>query len=492
MIKLPKEFIEQHFNHLILKYAEKQRWYSHKSMQANALNVLEAFSLNDSNTILALMCRISYITGQEALYYIPVEVSSVPEGEFIGLFSENGSILVLRDAFLSRSYAESLMNNFTLGSKLYDGTSSLLFTRIAYFTKPENSGSRIVSTEQSNSSLIVGNSIIIKSYRNLKRGENPDIEVPVRLAELGEFKETPKPAGYVTYSGKAGKIYVAYASEFIYGSIDAWSYYNGLFGGLLSDTAPKNEYAETFQNEFLQAASSLGRLTARMHRALSHVNDPSFAPRDIEESDISGAISRIREYLETAGKLISNRNEIGHVRKTSFVRNIQTSGLETIGNRILTGIRDSHAKKIRVHGDYHLGQVLVSEGRYYVIDFEGEPLRSIEERIMQFPPVKDVAGMLRSLDYLLEFVCRGLNSGVKRKFVDELRNMSEKAFISSYRESLGDSIALLGSNEGFHELLLRLFVVEKAAYELIYELNNRPSWAWVPMKAITRMLHGIM
>lgn len=489
MIEVSKSFLQDHFNSSLLDYASVQRWYAHKASNAKKLEILSAFSLDNSNTVIALICEITFAGDEKALYYIPVEISETEDENAIGSFVINGECITMKDAFLSSRYADSLLDNFMIGARISDEGCFLSFSVTDSFGKPPNHEFRLVKSEQSNSSFIIGNSVIIKNYRNIKPGENPDIDVPEKLFANGAFLETPAPMGDVAYYGKSGKFYIAYASRFIADSEDAWSRYNRLFSDMLGRNSAGDNFEEKFQTEFIQAAGNLGRLTGRMHRALSSIESPSFTPEEVVEKDITGITSQIRVHLETAGSMIEERKSISSRLGGSPASDKWLRSLEYAENYLLSKLRGSHAQKIRVHGDYHLGQILMAGDSYYVIDFEGEPMKNISERIRKYPPEKDIAGMIRSLDYLLQSIFKMKRNGGVEEFINATRVRAEKALVDAYREAINSNLELLGTDPGFAEMLLKMFVTEKSAYELVYELNNRPGWIEVPLNSILRIFN---
>jgi maltose alpha-D-glucosyltransferase/alpha-amylase len=489
MIEVSKFFLQEHFNSSLLDYARVQRWYAHKALKATRLEILSAFPLDSSHLIIALICEITFAGDEKALYYIPVEISEMEDENAIGSFVINGECISLRDAFLSRRYADSLLDNFMIGARISDEGCSISFSVIDSFGKPLNREFRPIKSEQSNSSFIIGNSIIIKNYRNIKPGENPDIDIPEKLFAHGAFRETPAPMGDVAYYGKSGKIYLAYASRFIADSEDAWSRYNRLFSDLLRRNSAGDNFEGKFQTEFIQAAGNLGRLTGRMHSALSSIDGPSFTPEEVGKKDITGITSQIRVYLETAGSMMEERKSISSQLRGSHASDKWLRSLEYAEDYLLSKLRGSHAQKIRVHGDYHLGQILMAGDSYYVIDFEGEPMKNISERIRKYPPEKDIAGMIRSLDYLLQSIFKMKRNGGVEEFINSTRVRAEKVFVDAYREAINSNLELLGTDPGFAEMLLKMFVAEKSAYELVYELNNRPEWIEVPLNSVSRILN---
>lgn len=313
-------------------------------------------------------------------------------------------------------------------------------------------GERRLRVEQSNTSVVLDERLILKLYRLLEPGDSPDLEVSAFLTDVG-FKDTPAVAGAMTYVPDDGDPAAAAAmlQAFVPSSGDAWA---AMLQALASDPASGVDIAAT-----------VGRVTAAMHAALaSRPDHPSFPARHATVAETAAWRASAERQLAQAVTAVSGE---AHDRLVGVAPAVTARFADSFGSA--TGA----AGVSRIHGDYHLGQLLArTDGGFSVIDFEGEPARPLEERRLPGSPMRDVAGLLRSLDYAArtsERESAGFDAG---GWLGEARS----AFIGSYG-AIGPSGASL----------LAAFELEKACYEVRYEANNRPDWLWLPLAAVERL-----
>ncbi len=297
---------------------------------------------------------------------------------------------------------------------------------------------RTLGGEQSNTSIVLG-STLLKLYRHVEEGENPDLEVPRFLSRAG-FDRVPAVLGYARHVPAAGEpSAVAMLQAFVADASDGWSW-------LLAEL----RHGEPT----LDAVRAIGELTARMHATLaSRPDDPAFPARPATRSERdewrAAADGQLAGALVAAPEIAPLADAI----REAF------AALSRAGAEVPLS---------RVHGDYHLGQLLHDgAGRFWVIDFEGEPARSPRERRRPGSPLRDVAGMLRSLDYAAR------TAGAAEGWLPAAR----EALLAGYRSAAGQ----------LDDLLLRAFELEKACYEVRYEVNNRPDWVRLPLDALRRL-----
>jgi trehalose synthase-fused probable maltokinase len=315
---------------------------------------------------------------------------------------------------------------------------------------------RRLDGEQSNTSVVLGERLLLKLYRLLEPGPNPDLELPRFLSQAG-FARVPAVAGYVRYVPARGEPSAAMMLQaFVPGAVDAWRWLlNELSAASSSDAA-------------LDAVGRIGEITARMHDALAaRPDDPAFPVRDASADDLRSWRAAAQHQLD------------GALAALGGLGNEQRDRLARIAPQIAGGLdglmTGRNVRVTRVHGDYHLGQLLRDRSDFWVIDFEGEPARPLAERRQPQSPLKDVAGMLRSLDYAARTVDRSETAGsfIPEAWLDGAR----RSFLESYRSSGGH----------LDNALLRAFELEKACYEVRYEANNRPDWVWLPLQALERL-----
>jgi len=383
--------------------------------------------------------------------------------------------------------------------------------------------SRVGSAEQSNTSILYGKQLILKMFRRLHPGENPDVEIGRFLTSQTQFRHIAPFMGEITVTPEGGEpTTVAMLQGLVANQGDGWKWFLDQLGGyfeavgrldgpvpdapaptFLSERQPLKEAVE-LAGSALEAAALLGRRTAGMHLALATpTEDPAFAAEPMtaaglaqEARRIDGEITSTLEALkiklstlkdqtaDQAGLLLSRRIDL-------FARAHAITASAEAGQRI------------RIHGDYHLGQTLRTEsaagpdqlaGDFALLDFEGEPARSLSERRQKQSPLKDVAGMIRSLSYaaysgLDQFLA--INPELSRSPASEKltswavfwQNSTSTEFLRAYRQAVAATPALLPPEQQAQRLL-EAYLLEKALYELLYELNNRPAWLRIPLSGI--------
>jgi trehalose synthase-fused probable maltokinase len=318
---------------------------------------------------------------------------------------------------------------------------------------------RAVGTEQTNSSIVFDEELILKVFRRLEAGINPELEVLRFLTERG-FENIAQLAGWYAYAGKPMDATLGILQRFVAGSVDGWE--------LMLDLVAREPAATASR------LHRLGEVTGRMHSVLgSDPNDPNFSPEETSSEALGLLTARVDEEIEEVFiELPDGVDELEPIRgRGEEVR-------ERL--RLLSSIGDL-GRVIRHHGDFHLGQALWAESDWVIIDFEGEPARPLPERRRKRSPLRDVAGMLRSFAYVASALPMLRDTTAPEDWEDTAR----KEFLEGYHATVDPR--LVPSSTGFDKLLA-VFELEKAVYELRYELNNRPDWVSIPVAGIVRML----
>jgi maltokinase len=322
---------------------------------------------------------------------------------------------------------------------------------------------RPVGAEQSNSSLVFDEELILKAYRRVEAGINPELELLRFLTEQG-FPHVPALAGWYAYSGPLLDATLGILQAFVANGTDGWSF---ALGSLESDP-----------QSFLTRVRRLGEVTGMLHACLgSDPADPTFAPEEPSQESLGILTATVDEEIERIFlELPADLETLDPIRgRGEEVR-------ELLRMRSQAG---SIGKLIRHHGDYHLGQVLWNGDDWVVLDFEGEPARSIPERRRKRSPLRDVAGMLRSFAYTV-------SAAKLQRAVDAPEDWEQRAreeFLDGYYQEMDTTGLLPGGHEATNRIL-SIFELEKAVYELRYELNNRPDWVKIPVAGIERLLQS--
>lgn len=301
-----------------------------------------------------------------------------------------------------------------------------------------------IGVEQSNSSWIIPGQGFLKLYRKLEEGVHPEAEMGLFLAQNQRFPNTPGVVATWEYQAGERRFALGILHQCIPQARNAWS--------LLCEVAPDRERG-------VALASLLGLRTAQLHIALGRDHgNARFSPRPFAMPDLQFILKKIQFDLDQA-------------LQPALPAKDYTSDF---------------GMKIRIHGDFHLGQVLWNGNDFMVIDFEGEPMRPLAERCQRHSPLKDVAGMLRSFSYVAEHLILGASPHSP----EELRTWSadiSQAFLQAYLRAMVDSALLPSSDQAIQDLL-QVFLVEKALYELRYEQKNRPDWVQVPLRGLEMLL----
>jgi maltokinase len=332
---------------------------------------------------------------------------------------------------------------------------------------------RPLGVEQSNTSLVYDDRIILKVFRHLADGPNPDVEVTVRLAEVG-FEHVAEPLGTLDHAGR----HLMFAQRFLAGGVDGWSLaltsLRDLFAAndttqlpVIDPDAPPPELDPgDAGGDFAAEAERLGVMTARLHAAMAEAFGRWSADLDAWAAPMRAQLARTQHPDLDEAQVRGLLDRLGSI--------------------------DDPGPGIRIHGDHHLGQVLRTDTGWYVLDFEGEPARPLVERQAPTSPLKDVAGMLRSFHYASQVGLRergGLDDASAADLAERWEARNREAFLDGYVPTATDA-GLLPPTPVDVAAVLAAFELDKAVYELAYEQSHRPEWVAIPLAAISRLVEG--
>ncbi|MFG1530468.1 MAG: phosphotransferase [Thermoplasmata archaeon] len=338
-----------------------------------------------------------------------------------------------------------------------------------------------VTGEQSNRSTRVGDRWMVKEYRLLQPGRNPDRELPQALVRAG-FNRVPRPVGGAVYRRRGVEpIDLISVSEFVPNWGDGWT----VWGKWLRETPP-----DRLESILGPEAERIGRLTGELHRTLARI----FGPTPGLDGPTGTDLDRRRERWQ-------ERNDIAGHRLSQDGPRLRPDLAERIGRiegwpqrllplaRILPEVVRSGVLPLRIHGDYHLGQLLRADDGYWILDFEGEPAHPIAERRSVDYAAKDVAGMIRSIDYRLRAGDSGPAPGRPSAVVAALRPQLVERFRDGYLKEIGRGpVGIQPDSPAAFTALVRYYSIEKLCYELLYELDHRPEWLEIPLGALEDLL----
>jgi trehalose synthase-fused probable maltokinase len=485
----------------LIAFLAPKRWFGAKAGKPTTVRVRDAIPLPWESGRFAI-ARIEVATEgstEPKTYQVPLCVRSVDEiGDRapksvlarVATDEEDGFIF---DAVEDSAFLRALADAVGRGGSYGAGASRWVIETFsaAPLIVPANTEIRVGSAEQSNTSVILGEQGILKLFRKLEPGPNPDVELTRYLTIDAKFPYTPSLLGVVRFEDGDTLTIGGMLQEFLPKSADAWSY--ALERARPYFQAPKER---DVPNTFLADAERLGVVTRGLHEALAAGTGADLAPEPADATRVDQWAGRARQWVRDGLALLER--QLG-ARKLPKERAPEAEALVKRADRyfgvveeIVNSIRGDAGLAIRVHGDYHLGQVLrTARDDFMIIDFEGEPARALAERREKTSPLRDVAGMLRSFAYAaatLGMEAKSLDLGTRELRVGRWERDTREAFMRGYLASTNRESRILPSDPAHTRALLRLFETEKAFYELAYELNNRPDWTWIPMRGIAKLL----
>ena len=440
-----------------------QRWFASKAQTVSSIHVLEAAPLGgDEEPQMALaLVEVRFQAGTHELYHLPLGFRHVDEGWSDGVVLQAGDRTVY-DAMADPACARRLMTALRDGARLGDEEHEWAFHTAEGGVPIDGrlDPVRPVGVEQSNSSTVFGDRLILKVYRRIEPGPNPELELLRFLTNHG-FGNIARLGGWYDHAGRLVDATLGLVQEFLPDVRDGWDLALDGFG-------------DDGGTAFLEDLRRLGEVTAAMHTALgSDANDPTFAPEEPSAEAIALLLATVDEEIEAVFRDLPG---------TEAARPIAGRGQEV--REHLRGLAHAGAggRVIRTHGDFHLGQTLLTGRGWVVLDFEGEPARSLPQRRQKRSPLRDVAGMLRSFAYAAS--ASRLQRGVVAPEDWEAR--ARGVFLEAYLGAVDGRLLPHGVDNAHR--LLTIFELEKAVYELRYEMNNRPDWMGIPVAGIVRLL----
>ncbi len=427
----------------LIEFVTGQRWFGSKTREVMHATVVDRATLRDEEPRLeVLLVETRFDTGTHETYQI---------------LSDGEQLDVLADPLPVRELVHLMRTN----AKLPAGDGVIEFSTAEGFPTVghELREARPVGAEQSNTSVVFDEELILKVFRRLEAGINPELEL-LRFLTAHEFPNIARLAGWYAYAGRQMDATLGILQEFAANGQDGWE-----------------RALDTMDSEperFLDSIRRLGEVTGRMHAALgSDSDDPAFSPEETSVESLGLLTATVDVEIESIFMDLPDDND--------DLEPIRGRGEEVRERlRLLTNLGGT-GLVIRHHGDFHLGQTLWADDDWVILDFEGEPARSLPERRRKRSPLRDVAGMMRSFAYAASATpfLRGVDPppGWEQR--------AREGFLDGYRNSVDQRLVPSGASM---DKLLSVFELEKAVYELRYELNNRPDWVKIPVAGIARML----
>jgi maltose alpha-D-glucosyltransferase/alpha-amylase len=349
----------------------------------------------------------------------------------------------------------------------------------------------IPGAHSSNTVVALGERVFVKGYRRLQPGLNPEAEIGRYLTEVAKFAHAVPVAGSVEYVADNGRIAtLALVQGYVQNQGNGWDYTQNYLERFFDDVSRDAAAASgpDVHGAYVALVRTLGRRTAQLHAALVRATgDPAFDPVAVADDAAAWSARVRREASEALDRLAGRLDALPEAARADAARLL--AARDTLLARIDAHAKDTSAgARTRIHGDYHLGQVLLVQNDFMITDFEGEPVRTMEERAEKQSPLKDVAGMLRSFDYAMHAAL--LRFGSERPDATDAVTRAGRHWhahaAASFLDGYDDVARIEGLAGARAEMdgLLELFVLEKAVYELRYEVDNRPDWVRIPLAGL--------
>ena len=534
---------------ILPEFLKQRRWFGGKNRNIREVDVTEVIPVplwedaaevapgaSAGEAVYVLLLDVQFLETDPETYVLPLAAAHGGEAERVRSELPHAVVAhlggdspgVLYDAMWSPAFCAALLNAMAASKSFAGADGKLAAVGLAALSAEAEAHAPVPSLsrgEQSNTSIVFGDRYIMKVFRRLEGGVNPDLEVGRFLSEKQKFPNSPVTMGFLEYrKRRAEPATFAVLQRMIPNQGTAWNYTLDALGQFLERAITANgsshgppelvaspidlaaeevpRVAVEMVGPFLESARLLGQRTAEMHNALAaDPNDPAFAPepfsamyqRSVYQSMRSDAVRGLQALSKQLKKLPEEPRALGREIIDAQARLL--ARFQPVAGMRMTG------QRIRIHGDFHLGQVLATGKDFVVIDFEGEPLRSLTDRRLKRSVMRDVAGMVRSLHYaaytaLLGRTAEhaGAHPAVRPEDFPRLEGWvrfwyqwSAATYIRAYRETAGKA-AYLPHNESEFKTLLEAFVLSKAIYELRYELGHRPDWVTVPMIGILELM----
>ena len=525
------------FAQILPAFLSEQRWFGSKDKTIAAVDVEDAVRLDENPAVYLSLLTVRFADDTRAHYTLPLTLARGDEAEQLLVDRPDAAVAWLetdQDAARGLIYDATARPAFwaTLFEWWQDGSKGRSLKGV-YVAEPSEDarGDRpetvhLLSGEQSNTSAVINDTYFVKLYRRLERGTNPEKEMLNHLTAVG-FPFTPRLHGTIDFRRSDRQYTLGILQEALPVETDGWSYaldattkfLNRVRGQTcpasradirndkLAHGGPASEasvpaWLEDVAPEMVSLARVLGVRTAEMHHALSKATDPSLQPVEAPRNAGSQLVNRIqREAKETREMLgpadylspkttVADAGDAPDAEADDDASRPPSEGAWAVAYTRLYSLRGhgSDHQRIRIHGDYHLGQVLRADGDFYLLDFEGEPTRPLEERRRHENALRDVAGMLRSLEYavLAAWQDETETAPAFADWTDALLHAAQVTFLDAYADTAGDADFLPPQSSRYD--FLWAFLFDKVLYEVRYELNHRPSWAWLPIRGLQRLL----
>lgn len=497
---------------ILPSWLQNRRWFAGKDSAIEKVDIVYGVRFGDPQHPVLLSEIDVTSAGQTLRYQLPFGLlaedqvsAALPQQLALSRVRRGRQVGLITDAFSLESFVRSVLQGMRTGAVLPCGEGELRFEPtegLAALNLGDEPEVRYLSAEQSNSSVVVGGSLVLKLIRKVASGIHPELEMSAYLTAAGFSNISPLLGSVIRRDAQGEDALLMIAQGYLSNQGDAWEWtQNNLERALrdeLADAVSEQEQHYNALGELKDFAGMLGQRLGEMHQVLAQATDnPDFAPVKTGARDAQAIGKDVAAQVENALRLLKqNQGQLNPADQAMVARLLEhrktvLAHVQELAGKAAGGLR------IRVHGDLHLGQVLVIKGDAYLIDFEGEPARPLHERRGKHSPYKDVSGVLRSFDYAAAMAVHlhtvdstADADAARRRVADRYLREARQAFVQAYRLAAANLAHEWKDAEG-EDAAMALFGLEKAAYEVAYEAENRPAWLPVPLHGLYGLLSGL-
>lgn len=487
-------------NEILPLYVPERRWFQGKTASLRKIEIAATAAMPGAEDD-AIFCDIDVTAnGERERYALPMAIAweDAPTCPFEAPLAfararRARRVGLLTDGFASSRFAQAVLRGLTRSDTIPFGDGEIAFLPFGDTAKhiPDIVDIEWPGAEQTNSSLVVDRRVIIKLFRRITVGVHPEAEMARVLTERG-FIGTPALVGEVLRRYKSGETAAfAVVEAYLANQGDGAQWTTEQLSRIIDEqaVAPTSHPLYAFES-YWGFIDALGRRVGEMHAILAQPSDdPAFAPERVDQASVAAARSGARTQLKAALKALLRTDDPERRRIVTDLTARRDDIMRLLSDLLASGLG---TLRTRIHSDLHLGQVLVCGSDIAIIDFEGEPIRPLEERRAKRSPMRDVAGMVRSFDYAAAVIARErkLAAGAPGQaraadLLREFRNLAEKRFLDAYGHGRGQAL------DERERRVIEAFAIQKAAYEIVYESANRPDWIDIPLRGLAeRIAHA--
>ncbi|PQJ80839.1 trehalose synthase [Polaribacter porphyrae] len=516
-----KDFISIFLSNVLEEYILKQRWYGGKSSKLKYIELSEYFKIQQGDELyFGLILEVNFVEAFYHHYFLPIAFVSdenfALENRILPIKLKNQEGFII-DAMYLEAFRKVVYQR--ISNALPIDRTPVQYHKTEGFNYPPYQSSRFLGAEQSNTSIVYNDAFILKFFRRIYADKNPDYEMSRFLSHKKEFKYTPMYLGSMNIiDSENTNITIALMQKLVPNKGDAWEYFLKEIHTIYKAIDEKNiklkdlpkvkifkrkkitelapQVVDWIGLNLLNKVSLLAQRTAEMHIALgSEFEETAFTPTRFNGDYTVWLKNRLTYQFQNRLNLTENNIDKLEGYSLKLAQEFLEKKNEIRKRLVNFDWTKLKGERIRIHGDYHLGQVLVQDDDFCILDFEGEPESTIRDRKVKQPPLKDVAGLFRSFHYAIYSTIFS-NQKSYSKTQEELFEYGEllyrymvAIFLETYREKTQEANLSIGyTNERIY--LLKYCLLEKAIYELGYELNSRPKWTIIPLKGIANIMNS--